>query len=166
MTEKPISTSSRKFTGLILGPGLFFLLLSLSQPIDMPENGMQVAAIAILMATFWMTEAIPIPATALIPIVLFPFMGIMPTSKVTLSYGNHLIFLFMGGFLIAVTIEKWHLHKRIALHTILLVGVSSNQIILGFMLATAFFICMDQQYSHCNDDGYDWYSGYKTGTKE
>lgn len=99
---------------------------------------MQVAAIAILMATFWMTEAIPIPATALIPIVLFPFMGIMPTSKVTLSYGNHLIFLFMGGFLIAVTIEKWHLHKRIALHTILLVGVSSNQIILGFMLATAF----------------------------
>lgn len=138
MTEKPISTSSRKFTGLILGPGLFFLLLSLSQPIDMPENGMQVAAIAILMATFWMTEAIPIPATALIPIVLFPFMGIMPTSKVTLSYGNHLIFLFMGGFLIAVTIEKWHLHKRIALHTILLVGVSSNQIILGFMLATAF----------------------------
>ncbi len=99
---------------------------------------MQVAAIAILMATYWITEAIPIPATALMPIVLFPLLDVMPTSKVTLSYGNHLIFLFMGGFLIAVTIEKWQLHKRIALHTILLVGVSANQIILGFMLATAF----------------------------
>ena len=104
----------------------------------MPDNSMQVAAVAVLMATYWMSEAIPIPATALMPIVLFPLLGVMDTSKVTLAYGNHLIFLFMGGFLIAVTIEKWQLHKRIALHTILLVGVSSNQIILGFMLATAF----------------------------
>ncbi len=125
-------------TGLFLGPLLFFILLVLPQPADMPQGSMQVAAVAVLMATYWMSEAIPIPATALMPIVLFPLLDIMPTSKVTLSYGNHLIFLFMGGFLIAVTIEKWQLHKRIALHTILLVGVSTNQIILGFMLATAF----------------------------
>jgi len=104
----------------------------------MPDNSMQVAAVAILMATYWMSEAIPIPATALMPIVLFPLLDIMPTARVTFSYGNHLIFLFMGGFLIAVTIEKWQLHKRMALRTILLVGVSANQIILGFMLATAF----------------------------
>lgn len=104
----------------------------------MSENSLSVAAVAILMATYWMSEAIPIPATALMPIVLFPVLGVMPTQQVTLSYAHHLIFLFMGGFLIAVTIEKWNLHKRIALRTILLVGVSANQIILGFMLATAF----------------------------
>jgi sodium-dependent dicarboxylate transporter 2/3/5 len=128
----------RQQIGLFLGPLLFLILLALPQPSDMPDNSMQVAAVAALMATYWMSEAIPIPATALMPIVLFPLLDIMPTAQVTLSYGHHLIFLFMGGFLIAVTIEKWQLHKRIALHTILLVGVSSNQIILGFMLATAF----------------------------
>lgn len=128
----------RQKTGLFLGPLLFIIMLSLPQPADMPDNSMQVAAVAVLMATYWISEAIPIPATALMPIILFPLLGIMPTAKVTLSYGNHLIFLFMGGFLIAVSIEKWQLHKRIALNTILLVGVSANQIILGFMLATAF----------------------------
>jgi solute carrier family 13 (sodium-dependent dicarboxylate transporter), member 2/3/5 len=130
--------SQRQTAGLFLGPLLFIILLVLPEPHNAPEHAMQVAAVAVLMATYWMTEAIPIPATALLPIVLFPLFGVMPTQQVTLSYANHLIFLFMGGFLIAVTIEKWHLHKRIALHTILLVGVSANQIILGFMLATAF----------------------------
>jgi len=136
--SKQNTASQRQQIGLLLGPILFFILLALPQPADMPAHSMQVAAVAVLMATYWMSEAIPIPATALMPIVLFPLLGVMPTAKVTLSYGNHLIFLFMGGFLIAVTIEKWRLHKRIALRTILLVGVSANQIILGFMLATAF----------------------------
>lgn len=130
--------NTRQITGLLLGPLLFTVILLLPQPADMPANSLQVAAVALLMATFWISEAIPIPATALLPIVLFPLLGVMPTSKVTLAYGNHLIFLFMGGFLIAIAIEKWQLHKRIALHTILFVGVSANQIILGFMLATAF----------------------------
>jgi len=134
----PEQYNQRKIIGLFIGPVLFFILITLPQPADMPAGSMQVAAVAILMATYWMSEAIPIAATALMPIVLFPLLDVMPTSKVTLSYANHLIFLFMGGFLIAVTIEKWQLHKRIALHTILLVGVSANQIILGFMLATAF----------------------------
>lgn len=141
MSQIPFSSSlysSRQKIGLLLGPLLFVFILLLPQPADMPEYSLQVAAVALLMATYWITEAIPIPATALMPIVLFPLLGVMPTSKVTLAYGNHLIFLFMGGFLIAVTIEKWQLHRRIALRTILLVGVSSNQIILGFMLATAF----------------------------
>lgn len=130
--------SARQKIGLFLGPLLFIIVLVIPQPSDMPAYSLQVAAVALLMATYWITEAIPIPATALMPIVLFPLLGVMPTSQVTLAYGNHLIFLFMGGFLIAVTIEKWQLHRRIALRTILLVGVSANQIILGFMLATAF----------------------------
>ena len=138
MSTKSSNFFIRQKIGLFLGPFLFLIILALPQPADMPGSSTQVAAVAALMSTYWMSEAIPIPATALMPIVLFPLLGVMPTEKVTLSYGNHLIFLFMGGFLIAVTIEKWQLHKRIALHTILLVGTSSNQIILGFMLATAF----------------------------
>lgn len=141
MRQRQISSNlynSRQKIGLLLGPLLFVFVLLLPQPADMPAHSLQVAAVALLMATYWITEAIPIPATALMPIVLFPLLGVMQTSQVTLAYGNHLIFLFMGGFLIAVTIEKWQLHRRIALRTILLVGVSSNQIILGFMLATAF----------------------------
>lgn len=128
----------RQKIGLFLGPMLFFIILALPQPHDMPPNAMAVAAVAVLMATYWISEAIPLAATALLPIALFPLLNVMSTPQVTEPYSNHLIFLFMGGFLIAMAVEKWHLHKRIALHTILIVGVSPNRIILGFMLATAF----------------------------
>jgi sodium-dependent dicarboxylate transporter 2/3/5 len=124
-----------------LGPLLFGLLLLLPLPAGMPPAGMKVAAATALMAVFWIMEAIPMAATALLPIALFPLLGVMPTAKVTESYANHLIYLFMGGFLIAAAIEKWQLHKRIALHTVNLVGVSPKRIVLGFMLATAFLSC-------------------------
>lgn len=128
----------RQKIGLFLGPVLFFVILALPHPQGMPPNAMAVAAVAVLMATYWITEATPLAATALFPIALFPLLNVMPTPEVTKAYSNHLIFLFMGGFLIAIAIEKWQLHKRIALHTILLVGVTPNRIVLGFMLATAF----------------------------
>jgi len=133
--------SVRQRLGLWLGPVLFCLLLVLPTPASMPAAGMKVAAVTVLMAVFWIMEAIPMAATALLPIALFPLLGVMPTAKVTESYANHLIYLFMGGFLIAAAIEKWQLHKRIALHTVSLVGVSPKRIVLGFMLATAFLSC-------------------------
>ena len=108
---------NRSTFGLIIGPLLFLMFLLMPQPEGLSEQGMTVAGIAVLMAIWWITEAIPIPATALIPIVLYPLLDIMAPADVTQSYAHHLIFLFMGGFMIAVTVEKWNLHQRIALHT-------------------------------------------------
>jgi sodium-dependent dicarboxylate transporter 2/3/5 len=90
------------------------------------------------MAVWWMTEAIPIPATAMLPLGLFPMLGVLSPANASAPYANELIFLFMGGFLLAVTMEKWGLHKRIALSIVALVGTSPNRLVLGFMLATAF----------------------------
>lgn len=124
--------------GLLLGPALFFIILLLPLPEGMTPQGLGVAATTVLMAVWWITEAIPIPATALLPILLFPVLGVADAGVVTRAYGHHLIYLFLGGFLIAVTMEKWNLHHRIALHTIRIIGITPNRIVLGFMLATAF----------------------------
>ena len=128
--------SARK-AGLFTGPLIFILITFIPDTPVLKPEAIYVLATAALMAIWWITEAIPIPATALLPIILFPAFGVMSGSEVTQPYANHLIYLFLGGFLIAVTIEKWNLHQRIALHTIRLVGVTPNRIILGFMLATA-----------------------------
>ena len=129
---------SRANIGLITGIILFAVLVLMPTPEGMPVEAKHVAAVAALMAVFWMTEAIPIPATSLIPIFLYPLLGVMPGTQVTLSYANHLIYLYMGGFLIAVTMEKWNLHRRIALQTIRLIGITPDRIVLGFMVATGF----------------------------
>ena len=126
-----------KVFGYIVGPAIFLAMLFIPPPGDMPPAAWKVAAITILMAIWWVTEAIPIPATSLLPIILFPLMGIMPSSAATLPYANHLIYLFMAGFFLAVTMEKWNLHRRVAVYTIKMVGVSPAKMVLGFMLATA-----------------------------
>ena len=131
---KKISASK---SGLVSGPLIFFLITLIPETATLKPEGIYVLATAALMAIWWVTEAIPIPATALLPVILFPALGVMSGSEVTQPYANHLIYLFLGGFLIAVTIEKWNLHRRIALQTIRLVGITPNRIILGFMLATA-----------------------------
>lgn len=102
-----------------------------------PE-GWRTAAVAVLMATWWTTDAIPIPATALLPLPLFPVLGVLDASTTAAPYANELIFLFMGGFLIAVALERWGLHKRIALGIVHAVGTSPSRLVLGFMVATAF----------------------------
>lgn len=126
------------YYGLSLGLVLFFIILFLVPDSAMPTAAKRMAATAILMAVWWITEAIPIPVTALLPVLLFPLLKILPTASVTTNYGHHLIFLFLGGFIIALAIERWDLHKRIALKIICLIGTNQRFIILGFMIATAF----------------------------
>lgn len=128
----------RKSIGLFLGPVIFICFVVFPAPESMSNEAMYTAGIVLLMATWWLTEAIPIPVTALLPLVLFPILGVNKITDVSANYGNHIIFLFMGGFFIAKAVEKWNLHKRIALHTIRLIGVTPGRIVLGFMLVTAF----------------------------
>ena len=135
--SKAITNFICNYTGLFVGIILFFIMLLLPGNL-IPANAGKMAAIALLMAVWWVTEAIPIPVTALLPIVLYPLLKIMNASSVTINYAHHLVFLFLGGFIIALAIERWGLHKRIALHIIQIIGNNQKKIILGFMVATAF----------------------------
>lgn len=126
-----------KKVGLLLGASVFIFMLIIPAPEGLEPKAWRVAAITVLMAIWWITEAIPIPATALLPIVLYPALGVMTSGQTTASYGDQVIYLFMGGFFLAVTMERWNLHKRIALHIIRAVGSSPSMMILGFMSAVA-----------------------------
>lgn len=117
---------------------LFALILLLPAPEGMSPEARKTAAVAVLMGVWWITEAIPIAVTALLPVTLFPILGVTSSTEAASAYANHLIFLFMGGFIIALAMQKWNLHRRIALRIIVLVGTSPLRIILGFMIATAF----------------------------
>jgi sodium-dependent dicarboxylate transporter 2/3/5 len=121
--------------GLLAGIALFFVALFVN-PFQVDAKAVKVLAIAALMITWWVTEALPMPVVALIPLVLFPLMNIAPIKVVSSSYADSVIFLFMGGFLIGLAIEKWSLHKRIALTIVNITGTSGNRIVLGFILAT------------------------------
>ena len=89
-------------------------------------------------ASWWITEAIPIPVTSLLPLVLFPITGGLDLSSTASAYGNKIIFFYMAGFFLAIAMEKWNLHRRIALNIIYFVGSDKKSMILGFMIATAF----------------------------
>ena len=124
--------------GLLLGGLIFLLLLVIPAPAGLSIEGWRTVAVTVLMATWWMTEAIPIPATAILPLGLFPTLGVLDVESASAPYANELIFLFMGGFFLAFTMQKWGLHKRIALAIVSFVGTGPAQLVLGFMLATAF----------------------------
>jgi len=127
-----------QWAGLVGGGIAFVLLLLAPHPPGLSPEGWRTGAVAVLMAIWWMTEAIPIPATALVPLVAFPFLGVLPMSDAAGPYANELIFLFFGGFLLAAAMERWELHRRIALEIVARVGTSPRRLVLGFMLATAF----------------------------
>ena len=127
-----------KLLGLVLGPVSFFLILFFFHPEGLSEQANAVLASTIWIAIWWITEAIPIAVTALLPIVLFPLSGGLDLSATSGSFGHKYVFLYMGGFIIAIAIEKWNLHRRIALNIINLIGSDVRKIILGFMVATAF----------------------------
>ncbi|WP_337864479.1 SLC13 family permease [Ignavibacterium sp.] len=126
------------FLGFGLGFAAFVLMLIFFDPLPEKPAVRFTAAVAVLMAIWWMTEALPLAVTALVPLVLFPATGVLSASKVSDSYINSVIFLFLGGFLIAIAMERWKLHKRIALKIITLMGSSATSILLGFMIASAF----------------------------
>lgn len=125
-----------KFTGFIIGPILFVVVYFLLKETSLNPEACKVLAIASWMVSWWVTEAVHVSVTALIPMVLLPMMGIIDIKTATASYGNPVIFLFMGGFVIALGLEKHNLHQRIALNLIKLTGTSGDGIILGFCLAT------------------------------
>lgn len=134
---EPPRTVRRHRIGMVAGLAaavLVYLLL----PASLAPEARLTAGVAVLMGVWWMTEAIPIPATALLPLVIFPVLAEPSVSDVGASYGNDIIFLFMGGFLLALAMQRWNLHRRIALLTIRAMGTNPTMLIAGFMVATAF----------------------------
>ncbi|NVJ86237.1 MAG: DASS family sodium-coupled anion symporter [Algoriphagus sp.] len=124
--------------GLFLGPLSFVLILFFVEYPDLNQEALSMLALATWMAIWWITEALPIAATAFLPLIIMPTLKILPISNVSANYMHPTVMLYMGGFLMATGIEKWNLHRRIALSIINLIGTDLRTIVLGFILATGF----------------------------
>ncbi|MDN5217320.1 DASS family sodium-coupled anion symporter [Fulvivirgaceae bacterium BMA12] len=135
---KTLPTKPIKLVSLLLGPALFLVINLLPVPELLTPLAWKVISVAVWMITWWTTETVPLPVTALIPLLLFPLLGIFEIKEAAASYAHPVIFLFMGGFMIALGLEKRNLHLRIALNLIKITGTHPNGIVLGFMLSTAF----------------------------
>ncbi len=123
--------------GLLLGPALGVLMLIIGPPDSMEPMAWRTAAIGIWMAVWWATEAVPVAVTALLPLVLFSPLGIRTINEAAAPFAHPTIFLFLGGFMIAAAIQRWNLHKRIALSILGVVGTESRRLVGGFMIASA-----------------------------
>ena len=128
--------SKSKIVGLFLGPVFFLLIILWPEPF-LSNEGDAVIAVALWMVSWWITEAVSISVTALLPLLLFPLLDIMSIAAVGNNYGSPIIFLFFGGFVMALALEKVNLHRRIALNIIRITGTTPNKVVLGFMIATA-----------------------------
>ena len=130
--------SRLKQAGLWMGPIVALaMFISAAWQDTMPHNAWIVAGVGLWMAMWWSTEAIPVAATAFIPLVSFPLLQVMPVKAVAQSYAHPTIFLFLGAFLLALSVEKWALHRRIALNVLARTGTDGRKLILGFMVAGA-----------------------------
>lgn len=130
--------SSFRLSGLLAGPVLALLIAISPAPEGMPPEAWRMVAITVWMVIWWLSEAVPIPATALLPLALMPLLEVQSISDTAGRYGHPLIFLFLGGFLLASGMQRVGLHRRIALQIVTAVGTTPSRIVLGFMLATAF----------------------------
>jgi sodium-dependent dicarboxylate transporter 2/3/5 len=128
----------RQFIGFLVVPVIFLYLILFADLAPGKPEITYTLAVAVLMAGWWITEVIPLAVTSLLPVVLLPFLGVMDGKDVSSAYFNHVIFLFIGGFIVALAMQKWDLHKRIALKIMLITGTSPRRVLLGFMAATAF----------------------------
>lgn len=117
--------------GLLVAALIYFI-----NPFGVDKTALKVLAVGSLMITWWVTEALPMPVVALLPLILFPLLRINSLENTAAPYANSVIFLFLGGFMLGLAIEKWNLHRRIALRIVWLTGTSGNRIVLGFILAT------------------------------
>lgn len=124
-----------KFISLFAGIGVS-LLLYFTNPFGVEQKASIVLAVAGLMITWWVTEALPMPVVALVPLIFFPLLKVSTLEETAAPYANPVIFLFMGGFMLGLAIEKWNLHRRIALNIVRMTGTSGDKIVLGFILAT------------------------------
>ena len=137
MTEVKIKTTP--ITMLLVGPLLMAITLLIPAPFEgMSESAWHTLGLALWMATWWVSEATPVAVTAFLPLIVAPVVNIAPIKVATSSYAHPLIFLFLGGFLISIAMERWNLHKRIALKAMTLVGEKPSHQIAGLMAVTAF----------------------------
>lgn len=134
--EQSSGIGIRHWIGLVLGPSLLLLTLMLQAPTGLSPEGWRTAGLALLMAVFWITEPIPIAVTALLPLALAPALGLGDIRGTAAPYANPIIFLFLGGFIIALAMQRWGLHKRIAIALISRLGTRPKAIIAGFLLTS------------------------------
>ncbi len=126
-----------KRVGLVLGPLIFLLVMVVPAPEGLSEAGWRTAGVGLWMAVWWATEAIPVAVTAVLPLVLFPLLGIRDMRATAAPFANPIIYLFLGGFMVALAIERWDLHRRIALTILTAMGANARALVGGFMLAAA-----------------------------
>jgi len=135
--EEPARYGLRQWSGWILGPGALLLTLLLAPPEGLSVTGWRTAGVATLMAVLWICESVPIPVTALLPLVLFPALGLGSIQETTAPFSHPIIYLFLGGFLIAIAMQRWNLHRRLAINLIALMGTRPKWIIAGFLIASS-----------------------------